>query len=164
MSTFKGSAAVNRIAVAKEAFQKAIADESKQAMKDLSKSLEDVVAIYSAMKATTIDDKKSLADDAWSEPVIEQKLKLLGLVVKPEKAASTPKGERVDGELLEKTILEICKTKSTAAEIMAHASMVALYQTVGKPVSSQAIKLQKMVEEKKLVKTGERKKAAYQTK
>ena len=61
----------------------------------------------------------------------------------------------------EPVILEILKEfpKISCAAIQSHPKMIALYN--GGKVSPQAIKLAKMVEEKKLEKTGERKKAVY---
>jgi hypothetical protein len=61
----------------------------------------------------------------------------------------------------EPVILEILKEspKISCAAIQSHPKMIALYG--GGKVAPQAIKLTKMVEEKKLVKHGERKKAVY---
>jgi hypothetical protein len=74
------------------------------------------------------------------------------------KPVSTGKRTRIDTE---PTILEIVKEsgKVSCVAIGTHPKMVALYSP--REVSPQAIKLAKMVEEKKLVKTGERKKAVY---
>ncbi len=63
----------------------------------------------------------------------------------------------------EATILEIVKEhgKVSCQAIATHPKMIALYAGAGREVSVQAAKLKSLVEEKKLVKTGERKKAVY---
>lgn len=74
------------------------------------------------------------------------------------KPVPTGKRTRIDTE---PTILEIVKEtgKASCVAIESHPKMVALYSP--REVSPQAIKLKSLVEEKKLAKHGERKKAVY---
>ena len=69
-------------------------------------------------------------------------------------------GKRIDTE---KTILEIVKElgKASCLAIETHPKMIARYKEFNREVAAQAVKLKTLVKEKKLVKTGERKKAVY---
>ena len=80
-----------------------------------------------------------------------------------ERISGKPSGEgksRIDTEAV---ILEIVKEhgKVTCAAIETHPKMIELYAAQKREVSPQAAKLKKLMEENKLKKHGERKKAVY---
>lgn len=99
------------------------------------------------------DERKSLL-----EQVKEIDGEIERISGKPVSANGATGGKRKQTEPI---ILEILKEtpKITCAAIQAHPKMIALYE--GGKVSPQAAKLKSLVKEKKLVKTGERKKAVY---
>lgn len=80
-----------------------------------------------------------------------------------ERISGKPSGEgksRIDAE---QVILAIVKEhgKVSCAAIETHPKLIALYGEQNRKVSPQAAKLKSLVKEKKLVKSGERKKAVY---
>jgi len=80
-----------------------------------------------------------------------------------ERISGKPVNEGKSRLNTEPVILEIVKEhgKVTCATIETHPKMIAFYGEQKREVSPQAIKLKSLVKEKKLVKTGERKKAVY---
>ena len=79
------------------------------------------------------------------------------------KVKGKKRGAKVKIEELEKAILAAVNVPGglTAIQIMESKELVKVYQDIGKSVGQQASKLAKMVEEKKLVKTGTRRNAVY---
>ena len=80
-----------------------------------------------------------------------------------KKSESAGAGGKVKGEELEKTILEVIgNRKISHKDLIASEKMIALYNKFGKTkVSSQQVKLDTLINEKKLDSTGKRKGRVY---
>ena len=136
---------------------------------DINAKLEQAAKIREEANERAKQIEKDCLDDLKKElKDLDAKRSLLTAEIerisgKPSAPAPTSGKKRVNGAELEGTILAIVKEKKniSCADIMKHEKMVALYGAIGKKVSQQANLLSKMVEEKKLDKSGDGKKSLY---